>query len=49
MGGIDDHPSTDPADAKRAKNYVALALDDLKAGRPIADKVTPAYGCSVKY
>ena len=49
MGGIDDHPSTDPADAKRAKNYVALALDDLKAGRPIADKVTPPYGCSVKY
>lgn len=49
MGGIDDHPSTDPADAKRAKNYVALALDDLKAGRPIIDKVTPPYGCSVKY
>ena len=49
MGGIDDRPSTDPADAKQAKNYIALALDDLKAGRPIADKVTPPYGCSVKY
>ena len=49
MGGIDDHPSTDPADAKLAKNYLALALDDMKAGRPIVDKVTRPYGCSVKY
>lgn len=49
MGGIDDTPSADPAEAKRAKNYVALALDDLKTGRPIADAVTRPYGCSVKY
>jgi hypothetical protein len=49
MGGIDDRASTDPADARKAKNYIALALDDLRAGRPIVDKVTPSYGCSVKY
>lgn len=49
MGAIDDRRSTDPADAKRAKNYVALALDDLKTGRPVADPVTQAYGCAVKY
>lgn len=49
MGGFDDRPSTDPADAKSAKNYVALALDDLKSGHPIADAVTRPYGCSVKY
>jgi peroxiredoxin len=49
MGGIDDRPFTDPASLKGAKNYVALALADLKAGRPIADPVTRPYGCSVKY
>ncbi len=49
MGGIDDTPSTDPADAKRARNYVAAALDDLGAGRPVAQATTRPYGCSVKY
>lgn len=49
MGGIDDRPYVDPASLKGAKNYVALALADLKAGRPIADPVTRPYGCSVKY
>jgi peroxiredoxin len=49
MGGIDDRPYTDPASLKGAKNYVALALADLKAGRPITDPVTRPYGCSVKY
>jgi len=49
MGGIDDRPFTDPASLKGAKNYVALALADLKAGRPIAEPVTRPYGCSVKY
>ncbi|HET6970234.1 MAG TPA: redoxin domain-containing protein, partial [Phenylobacterium sp.] len=34
MGGIDDRPYTDPDSLKGAKNYVALALDDLKSGRP---------------
>jgi len=48
-GAIDDTPSTNPADAKAAKNYVALALGDLKAGRPISPAVTKSYGCSVKY
>jgi peroxiredoxin len=49
MGGIDDRPYTDPASLKGAKNYVALALADLKAHRPIAEPVTRPYGCSVKY
>lgn len=49
MGGFDDKPSTNPADAKTAHNYVRAALDDLKAGKPIADPVTRPYGCSVKY
>jgi hypothetical protein len=48
-GAIDDNPSTNPADAKRAKNYVTLALADLKAGKTVSPAVTKSYGCSVKY
>lgn len=48
-GAIDDDPSTNPADAHKAKNYVSLALADLRDGRPIAPAVTKSYGCSVKY
>ena len=48
-GGIDDKPSTDKADVKTAKNYVAEALDAALAGKEIPNKVTKPYGCSVKY
>ena len=47
--GFDDNPSTRPADAKAAHNYVRAALDDLKAGRPVREAVTRPYGCAVKY
>jgi len=49
MGGIDDRPYAEPASLKGAKNYVAEALDDMKAGRPVAVAVSKPYGCSVKY
>ncbi len=49
MGGIDDRPYTDPASLKGAKNYVANALADLKAGRPVAEPISAPYGCSVRY
>jgi len=49
MGGIDDRPYADPASLKGAKNYVAAALADVKAGRPVAQAATKPYGCSVKY
>jgi hypothetical protein len=49
MGGIDDRPYADPASLKGAKPYVALALADLQAGRPVATPVSKPYGCSVKY
>jgi hypothetical protein len=49
MGGIDDRPYQDPESLKGAKNYVAAALADVKAGRPVAQAATRAYGCSVKY
>jgi peroxiredoxin len=49
MGGIDDRPYADPESLKGAKPYVALALADLEAGRPVATPVSQPYGCSVKY
>ncbi|MDZ7267466.1 MAG: thioredoxin family protein [candidate division KSB1 bacterium] len=48
-GGIDDIRSTDMADVAKAKNYVAAALDEALAGKPVTQKVTTPYGCSVKY
>lgn len=49
MGGIDDRPTTDPADIEGATNYVQLALAELAAGKPVSNAVTRPYGCSVKY
>jgi peroxiredoxin len=49
MGGIDDKPTTDWDDVKTATNYVRAALDDMAKGRPVANPVTRAYGCTVKY
>jgi peroxiredoxin len=48
-GGIDDKPSSNPADVKTAKNHVNAALADVAAGKPVAQAVTRPYGCSVKY
>jgi hypothetical protein len=49
IGAIDDIPSANPKDVKTAKNYVAAALDDIAAGKPVTVAATRAYGCSVKY
>ena len=48
-GAIDDKPSPDPADVAGAKNYVAQALDEALAGKPVSNPSTTSYGCSVKY
>jgi hypothetical protein len=48
-GAIDDNPSTNPADARSAKNFVDGALTALKSGRGISPAVTKPYGCSIKY
>jgi peroxiredoxin len=48
-GGIDDKPSSNPADVKTARNHVNAALADISAGKPVAQAVTRPYGCSVKY
>jgi hypothetical protein len=49
MGGIDDKPTAEPSSLKGAKNYVAAALAEVKAGRAVATPVSKPYGCSVKY
>ena len=48
-GAIDDRRSSNPADAKAARNYVRAALTEAMAGRPVTVASTSPYGCSVKY
>jgi cytochrome oxidase Cu insertion factor (SCO1/SenC/PrrC family) len=48
-GGIDDKRSANPEDVKVAKNFVSLALDDLRSGRGVSITSSAPYGCSVKY
>jgi len=48
-GGIDNKPSTDASDISTATNYVTAALDEARAGKPVAIATAPPYGCSVKY
>jgi peroxiredoxin len=48
-GGIDDKRTANVADIKTARNYVATALDEIKAGKSITTPTSTPYGCSVKY
>jgi len=48
-GAIDSKPTANPADIKGATNYVAQALGEALAGKPVSQATTRAYGCSVKY
>ena len=48
-GGIDDKRTANIADIKNARNHVAAALDELKAGKNISVPTATPYGCSVKY
>ena len=48
-GAIDDIPTSDVADIKRAKNLVAEALACVHDGRPVPVAVRPPYGCGIKY
>jgi len=49
QGAIDDHNSADADDIPKSKNYVATALDEALAGKPVTTASTHPYGCSVKY
>jgi peroxiredoxin len=48
-GGIDDKASTDAADVATARNFLASALDEAMAGKPVTTPTATPYGCSVKY
>jgi len=48
-GAIDDKPSFNPKDVEGAGNYVAACLDASMSGKPVENKSTTSYGCSVKY
>ncbi len=49
MGAIDDRPSARHSSVEGARNYVREALNALENGEQIAQPITRAYGCSVKY
>lgn len=49
MGGIDSIRSTRLEDVPKATPYVKDALRQHAAGQPIANSVTQAYGCTIKY
>ncbi len=48
-GGIDSIPSSNVADIPKATQYVRVGLDQVLAGKPVADSSTRAYGCTLKY
>ncbi|MBO9547803.1 thioredoxin family protein [Caulobacter sp.] len=48
-GAIDNIPTSKVEDLGKAKNLVAAALADVKAGRKVATPFETPYGCSVKY
>lgn len=49
MGAIDDKPSASAASLTGARSYVRQAVAELKAGKPVSEASTKAYGCAVKY
>ena len=48
-GGIDSIPSANTDDIARATQYVRVALDQVLAGKQVAEASTRPYGCSLKY
>ena len=47
IGAIDDDPRGSKGES--AVNYVAVALDEVVAGKAVTTAETKPYGCSVKY
>ena len=48
-GAIDNRPTEDPSSLAGANNYIAAALTEALAGKPISKPTSRPYGCSVKY
>jgi peroxiredoxin len=48
-GAIDNTKGGDADDVEKVVNYVADAIADVKAGKPVRQTQTEAWGCTVKY
>lgn len=48
-GAVDDTRSTNVDDIASSTNFVAAALDEALAGKPVKIAATQPYGCAVKY
>ena len=48
-GAIDDKPTPNVEDVAGARNYVAAALTEAMAGRPVTTPTSRPYGCAVSY
>lgn len=48
-GSIDNAPDGEPRDTPTVVNFVGAAIEDLRAGRPVAKPRTDPWGCGVKY
>jgi peroxiredoxin len=48
-GAIDNAPIGEVDAGAEVRNHLAVALEELRAGKPISTSETPAYGCTVKY
>ena len=48
-GAIDDIPSADQDDVKKANNLVKSCIDEAMAGKKISTQTSKPYGCGVKY
>lgn len=48
-GAIDSIRSANPADVKKATNYMRQAMAEALAGKPIREPAPQPYGCSIKY
>jgi hypothetical protein len=48
-GAISDNATRSAAEARKSKNFVRAALEDLAAGRKIATPAARAFGCTIAY
>jgi peroxiredoxin len=48
-GAIDSKSGADPKEIETATNYVAAALNEAMAGKPVSTATSKPYGCGVKY
>jgi hypothetical protein len=48
-GAISDNATLSAAEARKSKNFVRAALEDLAAGRKVATPAARPFGCTIAY